>query len=112
MADRFLVYILANLPAPRPVLYTGITGDLQRRLAEHQQNPQGFLARYNLTTLAYFECTADVLAAIEKRNRSGGGAGRGRLRSSRGRTPGGVSERGSSSGNGWRVDPSSLRDSG
>jgi predicted GIY-YIG superfamily endonuclease len=27
------------------VLYTGITGDLKRRLAEHQRNPQGFVWR-------------------------------------------------------------------
>ena len=66
MADRFFVYILANLRAPRPVLYTGVTGDLKRRLAEHQRNPQGFVARYNVTTLVYFGCTANVLAAIER----------------------------------------------
>ena len=66
MADRFFVYILANLRASRPVLYTGVTGDLKRRLAEHQRSPQGFVARYKGTTLVYFECTANVLAALER----------------------------------------------
>jgi len=66
MSDRFFVYILANLRSARPVLYTGVTNDLARRVAEHRQRPSGFVARYNIDSLVYFECTAGLRAAIAR----------------------------------------------
>jgi putative endonuclease len=66
MSDRFFVYILASADGPRPVLYTGVTNDLERRLAEHRLKPSGFVARYNLSALVYFEWTPSVRAAIAR----------------------------------------------
>jgi putative endonuclease len=51
----FHVYIMTNRPRSH-VLYTGITGDLCRRISEHKNKlVPGFASRYNLTRLAYFE---------------------------------------------------------
>jgi putative endonuclease len=66
MGDRFFVYVLANTRGVRPVLYTGVTNNLERRLAEHRLLPSGFAARYRVTRLVYFEWTTDVRAAIAR----------------------------------------------
>ena len=49
-----VVYILTN--KNNTTLYTGVTRDLQRRLAEHKLHiNQGFTARYNIEKLVYYE---------------------------------------------------------
>jgi len=49
------VYIMTNGPKPA-VLYTGITGNLVRRIWQHKNKlTPGFTSRYNLTQLAYYE---------------------------------------------------------
>ena len=49
---QFYVYIMTNRPRSH-VLYTGITGDLSRRVFEHKNKlVPGFTSRYNLTRLA------------------------------------------------------------
>jgi len=51
------------------VLYTGITGNLPRRVSEHKNKLiPGFTNRYNLTRLAYYESFAypDMAIAREK----------------------------------------------
>lgn len=54
-AKRFFVYIMANSPKSA-VLYTGITGDLRRRVWQHKNKLfPGFTGRYNLNRLVYFE---------------------------------------------------------
>jgi putative endonuclease len=60
------VYILANLN--RSVLYTGVTSDLVRRVAEHREHldPRSFTSRYRVDRLVYFEPYQDILAAIER----------------------------------------------
>ena len=59
------VYILAN-PFSR-VLYTGITGDLVRRVWEHKtKSIPGFTADYNVTALVYFEEFDGPKAAISR----------------------------------------------
>ena len=51
----FFVYIMTNGPRSA-VLYTGITGQLVRRVWEHKQKRvPGFTKRYNLTRLVYYE---------------------------------------------------------
>ena len=60
----FSVYILANVRAFQPVLYIGMTSDLARRIAEHRFRPRGFVEKYRLTTLVFFETTSESLAAI------------------------------------------------
>ncbi|MET3036185.1 GIY-YIG nuclease family protein [Chryseobacterium sp. NRRL B-14859] len=51
----FYVYILTN--KSRRVLYTGVTGNLHRRLHQHKTklNPNSFTARYNVSFLIYYE---------------------------------------------------------
>jgi putative endonuclease len=49
------------------VLYTGVTGDLSRRVFEHKNKlVPGFTSRYNLTRLAYYECFFYPDAAIDR----------------------------------------------
>jgi putative endonuclease len=42
---QYYVYILTNR---RGTLYTGVTNDLERRLAEHRAGKSGFTARYRI----------------------------------------------------------------
>ncbi len=52
---RFFVYIMTN-GSRSHVLYTGITGDLLRRVFQHKNKlSPGFTRRYNLTRLVYYE---------------------------------------------------------
>ena len=52
---RFYVYIMTNNQRSH-VLYTGITGDLPRRIFEHKHKlTPGFTSRYNLARLVYCE---------------------------------------------------------
>jgi putative endonuclease len=52
---HFYVYIMTNNQRFH-VLYTGITGDLPRRVFEHKSKlVPGFTGRYNLTRLVYCE---------------------------------------------------------
>jgi putative endonuclease len=62
---RFYVYILTN-PSQHP-LYTGVTNNLDRRIAEHRdQVNDGYTSRYNLNRLVYYEVFRDVRAAIAR----------------------------------------------
>ena len=52
---HFYVYIMTNRPRSH-TLYTGITGNLPRRVFEHKHKfIPGFTSRYNLTRLVYCE---------------------------------------------------------
>src|SRR5260370_19052822 len=52
---QFFVYIMTNGPKPA-VLYTGVTGNLHRRVWQHKNKlTPGFTSRYNLTRLGYYE---------------------------------------------------------
>ncbi len=66
VSQQFWVYILANKRGHRHVLYTGVTNDLVRRVAEHRVYRSGFTGRYHVTTLVYVEHTTDVRAAIAR----------------------------------------------
>ena len=48
------------------VLYTGMTNDMERRLAEHRAGLGEFSTRYKLSQLVYCEPTPDVNAAIAR----------------------------------------------
>ena len=66
MAKTFYVYIVTNRPRSH-VLYTGITGNLSRRVFEHKNKLlRGFTSRYNLTRLVYYEAFAYPDAAIDR----------------------------------------------
>ncbi len=63
---RFYVYIMTNRPRSH-VLYTGVTGDLSRRVFENKNKlVPGFTSRYNLTRLVYYECFFYPNAAIDR----------------------------------------------
>jgi putative endonuclease len=63
---RFFVYIMTNRPRSH-VLYTGITGDLLRRVFQHKNKlVPCFTCRYNLTRLVYFEEFVYPDAAINR----------------------------------------------
>lgn len=61
---QYYVYIMTN--ASR-TLYTGVTGNLERRVYEHKHKlVAGFTSKYNITRLAYYEVTSDVHSALER----------------------------------------------
>jgi len=61
---QFFVYIMTNSPKSA-VLYTGMTGDLRRRVWQHKNNRiPGFTSRYNLHQLVYYESFVYPDAAI------------------------------------------------
>jgi putative endonuclease len=63
---RFYVYIMSNGPKAA-ILYVGITGDIRRRVWQHKNKLlPGFTARYNLTTLVYYECFVHPDSAINR----------------------------------------------
>jgi putative endonuclease len=63
---RFHVYIMTNNPRSH-VLYTGVTGNLSRRVFEHKNKlVPGFTSRYNLTRLVHYECFVYPDAAINR----------------------------------------------
>jgi putative endonuclease len=63
---QFFVYIMTNAPKPA-VLYTGITGNLTRRVWQHKSKlSPGFTNRYNLTRLVYYERFVYPDAAISR----------------------------------------------
>jgi len=66
MSKYFFVYIMSNCPKST-VLYTGITGDLRRRVWQHKNKlSPGFTSRYNLTRLVYYESFIYPDAAIAR----------------------------------------------
>ncbi len=61
---QFFVYIMTNRSG---TLYTGVTNDLYRRLAEHKGRlTPGFTSRYNVDRLVYYERTESPRSAIER----------------------------------------------
>ncbi|MGB0031234.1 MAG: GIY-YIG nuclease family protein [Candidatus Sulfotelmatobacter sp.] len=51
-------------------MYTGVTNNLARRVREHKTGiGSGFIAKYKLDRLAYFERFQDVHNAIEREKR-------------------------------------------
>jgi putative endonuclease len=62
----FHVYIMTNGPRSH-ILYTGVTGNLCRRVFEHKNKlVPGFTSRYNLTRLVYHERFVYPDAAINR----------------------------------------------
>ena len=63
--DRsYYVYILTNSVR---TLYVGVTNDLRRRVYEHKRKLMpGFTEKYNITWLAYFEETSNIVSAIAR----------------------------------------------
>ncbi len=66
MNEKILcTYILAN--KRNGTLYTGVTGDLIKRVDEHRNDKaEGFTKRYKIHTLVYYEVADTMLSAIER----------------------------------------------
>ena len=61
---NYYVYIATNRSR---TLYTGVTNDLVRRMAEHRASEiDGFTKKYRIKRLVYYEHTTDVNAAIAR----------------------------------------------
>jgi putative endonuclease len=72
MTGQYCVYVVTN--QRHTVLYTGVTGDLKRRIHQHREKLlPGFTHRYNVSKLVYYECTEDASVAIlrEKQIKAG-----------------------------------------
>jgi putative endonuclease len=64
MPKIYYVYILAS---QRRVLYIGMTSNIEQRVFQHKTHVfAGFTAKYNVTTLVYFERHGAVLTAIRR----------------------------------------------
>jgi putative endonuclease len=64
MSKEYYVYIMTNKSR---TLYTGVTGDLMRRVYEHKRKlVQGFTSKYNIQYLVYYESTPSVHAALAR----------------------------------------------
>ncbi len=64
MTKIYYVYILAS---QRRVLYIGMTGDIEQRVFQHKTHAfGGFTAKYDVTTLIYFEGYGSVMTAIRR----------------------------------------------
>jgi putative endonuclease len=70
--NTYFVYIMTN--AYNTVLYTGVTNDLIRRVAEHREGvTKGFTSKYNCNKLVCFEPFGSIELAIgrEKQLKAG-----------------------------------------
>ena len=73
MEKQFYVYILAN--DTNTVTYTGVTGDIKRRVYEHKgEFVEGFTKKYNINKLVYYEIFGDVINAITREKQIKGGS--------------------------------------
>jgi len=61
---KYYVYIMSNRSK---TLYTGMTNNLERRVAEHKtKSIEGFTKKYNITKLVYYEEFDAPLEAIAR----------------------------------------------
>jgi putative endonuclease len=59
------VYILTNIH--NTVFYIGVTSNLKKRIFEHKNKlADGFTKKYNICKLVYYECSNNILSAIER----------------------------------------------
>ncbi len=64
LTKQYYIYIMASRSR---VIYIGLTNDLRRRVAQHQQKlVEGFTQKYNVTQLVYYEVTNDVHSALAR----------------------------------------------
>jgi putative endonuclease len=67
------VYILTN--KQNGTLYVGVTSNLKKRIFEHKNNLiEGFIKRYNIHDLVYYEIGESMEGAIEREKQIRGGS--------------------------------------
>jgi putative endonuclease len=60
----YYIYILTNKSG---TLYTGVTGNLKKRLWQHKtKDVEGFTKKYNIDRLIYYEIFRNVWSAIAR----------------------------------------------
>ncbi len=65
MSKQGYVYIISN--QRKTVLYTGVTSNLEKRIFEYKNRViKGFSSRYNCECLLWYECTDEMLSAIQR----------------------------------------------
>jgi putative endonuclease len=80
------VYIMTN--KNNRVLYTGVTSNLFKRVAEHRDKiVAGFTSRYNVNKLVYYEEYATMAEAIAREKQIKGGSRQKKLDLIRSRNP-------------------------
>ncbi len=63
--SQYYVYIMTDEQCS--ILYTGRTGDLKRRVAQHRSGNGGvFTRRHNLVRLVFYQAVEDLTAARER----------------------------------------------
>ena len=80
MKKQYYVYMMTN--PHNTVVYTGVTSDLLKRIAQHKEKlVKGFTKRYNINKLVYYEVFDDPNNAIlrEKQIKAGSRANKVRL---------------------------------
>ncbi len=69
----YCVYIMTNIN--NDVLYTGVTGDLKKRVYQHRNKlVDGFTKKYNLHKLVYYQVFGTPEKAILKEKQIKGGS--------------------------------------
>ena len=88
MVDRkYFVYILAS--KKHGTLYTGVTNDLKRRVAEHRDiKPSSFSGRYKTFKLVYYETFDAPGSAIAREKQLKAGSRAAKIRLIEGMNPG------------------------
>jgi putative endonuclease len=67
------VYITTN--TNHTVLYTGVTGNIVKRIQEHKEHRfEGFTKKYNANKLVYYEAFGSIEEAIEREKQIKGGS--------------------------------------
>ena len=65
MNKTYAVYIMTNYLETS--LYIGVTSNLQKRVWEHKNKVvEGFIKKYNVNKLVYYELTEDVESALNR----------------------------------------------
>jgi putative endonuclease len=73
MSKQYWVYIMTN--KRNTVLYTGVTGNLPRRIEEHKnKNIKGFTQKYNVDKLIFAECFENINYALTTEKKIKGGS--------------------------------------
>lgn len=70
---NYYVYITTN--RNHTTLYTGVTSDLQKRMAEHKLKVKaGFTKQYHVDQLVYYEVFENAISAITREKQLKGGS--------------------------------------
>ncbi|MBA2124542.1 excinuclease ABC subunit C [bacterium Unc6] len=87
MSKQYYVYIMTN--KRNTVLYTGITGDLIKRVYEHKQKiAEGFTKKYNIDKLVYYAVFDDPENAITREKQIKAGPRKNKIQLIEGMNPG------------------------